>query len=153
MAAGDVNASTEQLRWDLLEAEPPGGERLTVRAALPKRRADVLIGVDAARRRYVLIEVPESERTQLVERTSRGIAVRTVEMNVGGGRLLTYVEISCLEPQGHAALDIVVCGCAGRGGKHWTGAAGSECLGQVASVLVWCEPRVAVPRPAGGALR
>lgn len=109
MAAGDVNASTEPLRWDLLEAEPPGGERLTVRAALPKRRADVLIGVDAARRRYVLIEVPESEPTQVVERTSRGIAVRTVEMNVGGGRLLTYVEISCLESQGHSALDIVVC--------------------------------------------
>jgi hypothetical protein len=44
----------------------------------------------------------------LAERTSRGIAVQTVEMNVGGGQLSYFVEVACLEAQGHAALNVVV---------------------------------------------
>lgn len=113
MAPGSVTASSapasaSALRWDLLEAQPPSGERLAVRTAMPGRSDDVLIAVDAARRRYALVAIPPEEPCQLAERTSRGIAVQTVEMNVGGGQAKLFVEIACIESQGHAALDIII---------------------------------------------
>ena len=75
---------------------------------MPGRRDDVLIAVDAAHRRHVLVRIPPGEPCDLAERTSRGIAVQTVEMNIGAGQLSNFVEVVCLEPQGHPALDIVV---------------------------------------------
>ena len=107
MSASDAAVPASGLPWNLVEAQPPTGERLTVRAALPSRRDDVLIAVDAARRRYVLVTVPPGEPNELAERPSKGIAVQTVEMNVVGGRVEVFVEIACLEPQGHAALDTI----------------------------------------------
>ena len=96
------------LRWDLLEAQPPAGQRLTARLAWPSRCSEVFIAVDAARKRYVLVQVPSGEAATLSERTSKGIAVQTVEMNVDGAAGGTmFVEIACLEPAGYAALDIV----------------------------------------------
>ncbi|MGB4063330.1 MAG: PD-(D/E)XK motif protein [Azonexus sp.] len=109
MEAGVV---TEQngmdMRWDLLESDPPSGERLRVRVAVPSRCADVFIAMDAARKRYILVRIPEGEPSSLSERTSRGIAVQTVEMRLDGGiKNGVFVEIACLEQAGYAALDIV----------------------------------------------
>lgn len=96
------------LRWDLLEAQPPSGQRLTARVALPSRCAEVFIALDAARKRYVLVQVPAGEPSVLSERASKGIAVQTVEMNVDGAAGGTvFVEIACLESAGYAALDVV----------------------------------------------
>jgi hypothetical protein len=96
------------MRWDLIEAQPPSGERLTARLAVPSRCSDVFIAVDAARRRYVLVRIPEGEPCTLCERTSKGIAVQTVEMNLDGlGKGEVFIEVACLEPSGYAALDIV----------------------------------------------
>lgn len=96
------------LRWDLLDAQPPPGERLTVRLAFPSVCRDVYIGIDAAHRRHVLVLVPQDETTELTERASRGIAVQTVEMTIDAGvGTAVYVEIACLEASGHAALDTV----------------------------------------------
>jgi hypothetical protein len=86
--------STQHLPWALLEAEPPSGERLTVRTALPGSHD-------------VLIRIPAGEPSELTERISKGIAVQTVEMRVDGGRSEKFVEIACLEAQGHAALDTI----------------------------------------------
>lgn len=96
-----------QLRWDLLEAQPPSGERLTVRRALAGRHPDVLIALDAAKRRHVLVELPEGELGELAERTSRGIAVQTVELRPGGEAVKRFIEVVCLDAQGHAALDTI----------------------------------------------
>lgn len=96
------------LRWDLFEGAIPSGERLTARLAVPSVRDDVFIAVDAWGRRVILVEVPHSEPHELAERTSKGIAVQTVEMNVGGDKTSYFVEIACLDPQGHAALDVIV---------------------------------------------
>jgi hypothetical protein len=60
-----------------LEAQPPTGERLAVRRALAGRHPDVLIAIDASKRRHVLVELPAGELGELAERTSRGIAVQT----------------------------------------------------------------------------
>lgn len=95
------------LRWDLLEAQPPSGGRLTVRRALAGRHPDVLIALDAARRRHVLVELPDGEIGELAERTSRGIAVQTVELRPGGETAKRFVEVVCLDAQGHAALDTI----------------------------------------------
>lgn len=108
MATGTVTSALSSLRWDLIESQPTTGARLTVRTAVPSRRDDVLIAVDAGHRRYVLVVIPSGEPCELAERTSRGIAVQTVEMNTGAGVVSNFVEIACMEKQGHAALDIVI---------------------------------------------
>jgi hypothetical protein len=109
LEAGLVTGNDEQaMRWDLVEAQPPTGERLTARLAAPSRCPDVFIAVDMARRRYVLVRVPEGEPATLSERTSKGIAVQTVEMSLdGAGKTDVFVEVACLEPAGYAALDVV----------------------------------------------
>lgn len=95
------------LRWDLLEAQPPSGERLTVRRAIAGRHPDVLIALDAAKRRHVLVELPDGELGELAERTSRGIAVQTVELQPGGEVTKRFIEVVCLDTQGYAALDTI----------------------------------------------
>lgn len=111
MATGDLAANLgEWPRWDLLDAEPPTKERLSVRTAISGRHADVLIGVDAALRRYVLVRIPPGEEDALTERVSRGIGVQSVKMVPRDtGVEESFVEIACLDPQGHSALDLVVC--------------------------------------------
>lgn len=108
MATSLVNQGDSPLRWDLLEGQPPTGERLTARLAAPGVRDDVFIALDGAGRRSILIGIPLGEPHDLAERTSKGIAVQTVEMNVGEGSTSFFVEVACLEAQGHAALDVVV---------------------------------------------
>lgn len=110
MAPGDLAAAEAQIpRWDLLEAEPPTKERLSVRTALSGRHRDVLIGVDIVLRRYVLVRIPPGEEDALTERVSRGIGVQTVKMvPQDTGLEESFVEIACLDPQGHRALDLVI---------------------------------------------
>jgi len=111
MAAGSVSAtdpkSTIVLPWPLVEVQPPCGGRLTARIAIPSQRDDVLIAVDAGKRRYVLVLIPPDEPHELAERASRGIAVQTVELKGEDGRMSNFIEIACLEEQGHAALDTI----------------------------------------------
>ena len=96
------------MRWELLESQPPSGSRFTVRLAMPSRSSEVFIAVDAARRRYVLVRIPDGEPCSISERTSRGIAVQTVEMTIDdSGKVGVFVEVACLEQSGYAALDIV----------------------------------------------
>lgn len=108
MAAGaGVSSADSPLRWDLLEAQPPAGERLTVRGALAGRHPDVLIALNASKQRHVLVVLPDGELGELAERTSRGIAVQTVELRPGGEATKRFIEIVCLDSQGHAALDTI----------------------------------------------
>jgi hypothetical protein len=79
-----------------------------VRLAAPNVRDDIFIGMDITLRRYVLVGIPDGEPHDLAERPSRGIAVQTVEMQVGGNATAFFVEIACLEAHGHAALDVVI---------------------------------------------
>lgn len=107
MTAPSLDLTTTPLPWALVEAQPPNGERLTVRTALPGNHDGVLIALDAARRRYILVHIPNGEPSELAERTSKGIAVQTVELRVDGERTERFVEIACLESQGYAALDTI----------------------------------------------
>jgi len=110
LATGDLAAGPAKgPRWDLLEAEPPIKERLAVRVALAGRHADVLIGIDAALRRHVLVRIPSGEEDALTERVSRGIGVQTVKMvPQDTGVEEAFVEIACLDAQGHGAFDVVI---------------------------------------------
>lgn len=102
-----MSSTDSQLHWDLLEAQPPIGERLTVRTALAGRHPDVLIALDVSKRRHVLVELPEGELGEVAERISRGIAVQTVELRPGSEGIKRFIEIVCLDSQGHAALDTI----------------------------------------------
>ncbi len=102
-----MSLADTQLRWDLLEAQPPSGERLTVRRALAGRHPDVLIALDAAKRRHVLVALPHGELGELAERTSRGIAVQTVELRPSSEATKRFVDVECLDAEGHAALDTI----------------------------------------------
>jgi hypothetical protein len=110
MEAATVTSAHDEMgmRWDLLESQPPSGERFTVRLAMPSRSSEVFIAVDTARRRYVLVRIPDCEPCSVSERSSRGIAVQTVEMTIDkSGKVGVFVEVACLEQSGYAALDIV----------------------------------------------
>jgi len=78
-----------------------------VRRAFAGRHPDVLIALDASKRRHVLVELPAAEVGELAERTSRGIAVQTVELRPGGEAIKRFIEIVCIDSQGHAALDTI----------------------------------------------
>lgn len=110
MATCDLRSAEPVIpRWDLLEADPPAKGRLSVRVALSGRHVDVLIGVDSVLQRYVLVRVPPGEDDALTERISRGIGVQTVKMAPQDtGDEESFVEIACLDPQGHRALDLVI---------------------------------------------
>lgn len=108
MAARGVIGRSGQLRWDLVESQPPNGEQLTVRVAMPGRRKDLLIAVDSGARRHILIEIPSGEPSALSERASRGISVQTVEMKVDGGEHRNFIDVVCLDAHGHVALDVIV---------------------------------------------
>ncbi len=110
MATGDLAVGASRgPRWDLLEAEPPTKARLAVRAAIAGRHADVLIGIDAALRRHALVRIPCGEEDALTERVSTGIGVRTVKMvPQDTGVEEAFVEIACLDAQGHGAFDLVI---------------------------------------------
>ena len=99
--------STNLFRWDLVERDAPLGARLTVREADAGRHRDVLIAVDSTGRRSVLLAIPSNERGQLTERASKGIVVQTVELRTDSHGLARFVEILCLEVEGHAALDTI----------------------------------------------
>ena len=79
---------------------------MTARLAFPHRRRDLFIGIDAAAHRHLYVEIPNTEE-ELTERASRGISVSTRMLNVGDGQLMRFVDVECLEPYGHAALDLV----------------------------------------------
>lgn len=105
--SGVTTSASKDLRWDLLEGQPPSGERLTVRNAFPDRRPDLKIGVDEGLRRYLLVAIPIGEPREISERPSRGLSVQSVEMNVRDGLMESFVEIACLEAAGHRALDTI----------------------------------------------
>jgi hypothetical protein len=78
-----------------------------VRFAIPSRRKDFLIAVDSAKRRHLLIEIPDGEPSELSERASRGISIRTVDMRTDDGGRSNFIDIVCLEPSGYSALDTI----------------------------------------------
>ncbi|WP_159103172.1 PD-(D/E)XK motif protein [Acidovorax radicis] len=95
-------------RWDLLNAQVPTDERLTVRLAQPSRSLDVYAAVDAKGCRSILVRVPADELGVLAERISRGVRVQTLECKVDTiGLSEVFVEIACLEQEGHQVLDLV----------------------------------------------
>lgn len=102
-----MSKGPEQFRWDLVEADLPVGAKLTVRLAMPSRRKDILLAIDSAKRRHLLIEIPFGEPNELFERASRGLSILTVDMRVDDGGLRSFVDIVCLEPSGHSALNII----------------------------------------------
>jgi len=110
VATGNLVAErAKRPRWDLLEAEPPTKERLAVRTALFGRHADVLIAIDAKLRRHVLVRIPLDEEDALTERVSKGIGVQTIKMvPKDTGLEESFVEIACLDAQGHDAFDLVI---------------------------------------------
>lgn len=69
----------------------------------------MLIGIDAALRRYALVRIPPGEEDSLTERISRGIGVQTIKIvPQDTGCEESFVEIACLDPHGHKALDLVI---------------------------------------------
>ena len=109
MATGGVNDAGLTLRWELLLAKPPNGDNLTVRLAVPAQRNDIFIALDASERRHLLVQIPTGEPTEISERISRGISVQTVRMKVDSNEdQRNFVDVVCLDPLGHAALDVIV---------------------------------------------
>jgi hypothetical protein len=91
--------------WQRLGA-PPEGEFLRARIALPDVTARVLVAVDSARMRHLLIAL-ESNETDLRDTQSRGLSVVTRELHLPGSPLARYLDITCHEIAGHSVFDLI----------------------------------------------
>jgi len=96
----------EQVVWARLEAAPPRGDALVARLAVPERSSVVLAAVDADGRRHILIRL-ESLDEGIDDLDSRGIAVTTRDLRVSGHPTLRHIDLTCQDPTGHDALDLI----------------------------------------------
>ncbi|QNN55559.1 PD-(D/E)XK motif protein [Diaphorobacter ruginosibacter] len=100
--------SVVDFRWDLLASEVPAPERLIARLAQPDSSCEVYIAVDATGNRSILVRIPAGEQDALAERISRGVRVQTLELKVDTARPNeVFVEIACLDHEGHQILDVI----------------------------------------------
>ncbi len=97
----------QSLEWDRLpHTTAHADDLLHVRKANPSWSDDVLIAVDAYGHRHLLIIV-EDDAIPLTDNDSRGVRVALKELRDQNNDIARYIDIECLDPAGHAALDIV----------------------------------------------
>lgn len=91
------------------------GQQINMYARISESEAGLALEVQSAstampaRWSSSKVAIPDGEPDALSERVSRGIGLQTVRMvPQDTGREASFVEIACLDPLGHPALDIVV---------------------------------------------
>lgn len=90
--------------WKRLGSEPPTGDRLVARAALPEVSARLLGGLDARGRRHLLVRLAEDE-AEYGDARGRGVSVRTLLLTMQNEQSGRYLDIECLDPGSELAFD------------------------------------------------
>jgi len=96
----------KSLEWEHLGPVTPQTRDLSVRKASPDWSDEILIAVDAYGHRHLLILV-EDDAAPLADKDSRGVKVELKELRDQSNATALYIDIECLDPSGHAALDMV----------------------------------------------
>lgn len=96
----------QPLEWEYLAPSHAGGDDLNVRKASPSWSDDILIGLDSYGHRHLLVLV-EEDAVLVADRDSRGVKVELKELRDQKSAIARYIDIECLDPSGHGALDAV----------------------------------------------
>lgn len=93
--------------WSLLETEKPTGDRLVARRAYPETATGLLLALDADGRAHILVPLASADQP-LDDRRSRGLSVRTLELEVQGGpETRRYIDVTAVDVPGRDALDLI----------------------------------------------
>jgi hypothetical protein len=93
--------------WALLETENRTGDRLVARPAFTDGIARVLLALDADGHRHILVPLAAAE-PPLNDRRSRGLSVRTLELDVQGRTdRRRYIDVTTVDERGREALDLI----------------------------------------------
>lgn len=90
--------------WEKLTL--PTGERLVARPALPELTLRMLCALDASGARHLLISL-ETGDEDYRDRQSRGVSVSTRELSILGRSMERYMDVACLDANGHPILDLM----------------------------------------------
>lgn len=92
--------------WVQLEAISPTGGRLAARVAIPDISSRLFCAIDADNLRHLLV-VLQPEDTGFSDRQSRGLSVTTRDLQIRGQETGRYLDITCRDPGGHTAFDLI----------------------------------------------
>ncbi|HEX7151425.1 MAG TPA: PD-(D/E)XK motif protein [Thermoanaerobaculia bacterium] len=93
--------------WSLLQMENPTGDRLVARPAYPETAAGLLLALDKDGRAHILVPLARADPS-LDDRRSRGLSVRTLELDVQGGPdRRRYIDVTAVDVPGRDALDLI----------------------------------------------
>jgi len=101
-----LNDSDRARRLDALGEAKPLGELLTARLAAPDIADGLLAAIDSEGRRHLLIPLAAGD-DRLEDAETRGISVVTRELLIPGQGLGVCLDLTCHEPVGHDAFDLV----------------------------------------------
>jgi hypothetical protein len=96
----------DQSVWEALLSDPPSGQQIHSRLAIPELSERVYCAIDAERRRHLLV-VSDGLDDSFDDRQSRGISVVTRELLTNDGGCTQYIDLVCQDPRGHSFLDLV----------------------------------------------
>ncbi len=105
MEAGRVISVPNDI-WGKLAAGRPHGETLWAKRAVPDDTERLLAALDSDGRRHFLVQLTDEEPS-LDDTQSRGLRVATRDLAVHGHTLGRYLDISCHDPSGHDAFQVI----------------------------------------------
>lgn len=92
--------------WERLGGSVPRQESLLARRAVPGETDRLLAAVDVEGRRHLLVLLTDQDEA-LSDRGARGVSAATRELEVPGSELGRYIDLTCLDPAGRNAFDLV----------------------------------------------
>lgn len=92
--------------WARLGAAVPHGEDLTARQAVPDVTDRLFAAIDAEGVRHLLVHLGAQD-AGLEDRGSKGLVVTTQELVIHGREVDRYIDLSCQDPAGHEAFDLI----------------------------------------------
>jgi hypothetical protein len=94
--------------WSLLDTEIRTGDRLVARPAYGDTAAELLLAVDAKGHGHILVPLATAADPPLNDQRSRGLSVRTLELDVHG-RIdrRRYIDVMTVDAPGREALDLI----------------------------------------------
>ncbi|MHB0963187.1 MAG: PD-(D/E)XK motif protein [Gemmatimonadaceae bacterium] len=99
--------------WARLAQTPPVGDAIVARPVDPSSGEHLLAAVDTTGRRHLLVHLqPRSPRPSL--HRMRGLDVALREYTLPSEPPKTFVDVTCLDPSGHDAFDLILGELSGR---------------------------------------
>jgi len=92
--------------WTRLSGERPAGETLWARRATPDTTPRLVAALDADGKRHLLIMLLAGE-SELQDSQSRGVGVVTRELAIPEHATGRYLDITCHDPAGREAFDVI----------------------------------------------